>query len=81
MKYSNDSLISHRSKKQASKAISTAEVEIIAISEVVKGLKVLISVLEEMEIPVEWPVQIFNEKQVTITIFTSDKMYRRAKHI
>ena len=77
----NGNLISWNTKKQQTVALSTAEAELMAIVEVVKEVKWMYQLLEEMYFKVELPVQIYIDNQSAIKIAQNDIEHDRTKHI
>ena len=70
------------SKKQATVALSTAEAEYMAMSHLLKEVKWLIQLLQEMGVSVARPVPIFSDNQAAISISSASAVpASRTKHI
>ena len=75
------SSISWRSIKQKAVALSTAEAEYMALSEVAKEIIWLRRVLKQLGYPQEFPTLIYEDNQSCISWVTGDGSGMRAKHI
>jgi len=77
----NDNLISWNTKKQQTIALSTAEAEFMAATEVVKEVKWLTQILQELNYKVQKPILVFIDNQSAIKIGENDVEHDRTKHI
>jgi hypothetical protein len=77
----NDNLVSWNSKKQQTVALSSAESEYMAVSEVMKELLWLRALLNEIGVPLATPSIIYVDNQAAIQISKNDTHHDRTKHI
>jgi hypothetical protein len=77
----NDNIISWNTKKQHTVALSTAEAEYMAITEVVQEVKWLKQLLQEMNYNVQLPINIYVDNISAICIGENDVQHERTKHI
>jgi hypothetical protein len=79
--YLNGNIVSWNTKKQHTVALSTAEAELMAITEVLKEVRWLTLILEEMKYEVKKPVKIFTDNQAAMKMSQNDIEHDRSKHI
>jgi hypothetical protein len=77
----NENLISWCTRKQQTVALSSAEAELMAMVEVVKEVKWMSMLLEEIGYRVTKPIQILSDNQAAIKIAHNDIEHDRTKHI
>ena len=74
-------LVSWRSTKQTSVALSTAEAEYIALSGASQEAAWLHKLLRELGFPVEGPITIYEDNQSAICLSKSNRNHPKTKHI
>ena len=74
-------LVSWRSTKQTSVALSTAEAEYIALSGAAQEAAWLHKLLRELGFPVEGPITIYEDNQSAICLSKSNRNHPKTKHI
>jgi hypothetical protein len=77
----NNNLISWASKKQPTVALSSAEAEYMAISDMMKEILWMRMILNELHVNVITPTIIFVDNQSAIRISENDSDHDRTKHI
>jgi hypothetical protein len=77
----NGSLVSSRSRKQQTVALSSAEAEYVALSAAVQEAIWLRSVLEEIGVPQTGPILILEDNQSAIAIANNPESHDKTKHI
>ena len=77
----NGSLVSSRSRKQQTVALSSAEAEYVALSSAVQEAMWLQRVLEEVGVRQHKPVLIKEDNQSAIAIATNPESHDKTKHI
>jgi hypothetical protein len=77
----NDNLISWASKKQPTVALSSAEAEYMAISDMMKEILWMRMILSELHLSVVTPTVIYVDNQSAIRISENDSDHDRTKHI
>lgn len=77
----NGNLISWNTKKQPTVALSSAEAELMAISDVTKEVKWIVQLLNELEYEVELPIIIYEDNQSAMAMSENDVEHDRSKHI
>ena len=73
--------VAWRSKGMKSVVLSTTEVEYMALSEVVKELKVIVQLLQTMNIEVELPITVHVDNVGAIWLSNNHSTSDRTKHI
>ncbi len=74
-------LVSWKSKKQRSVALSTTEAEYIGIAEAVQEMDFLKMLFSEMRLKLHFPITIFNDNQGAICLTKNPEWKKRSKHI
>lgn len=77
----NDNLVSWSTKKQVTVALSSAEAELIAMTEVVKEVLWFTQLIGELKYTVKYPVVIYVDNQSAIKIAENGVQHDRTKHI
>ena len=77
----NDSVVSWLSKKQSTIALSTAEAEYMAISSTTQELMWIRQLLDELMMPLKYPIRLLSDNRAAISISTNDVNHSRTKHI
>ena len=77
----NNNIISWNTKKQQTVALSTAEAEYMAITEVVQEVQWIKQLLEEMKYNINTPINIYVDNMSAISIGENDVQHDRTKHI
>jgi hypothetical protein len=77
----NGSLVSARSRKQQTVALSTAEAEYVALSAAVQEAMWLRCVLKDIGIPQAAPILILEDNQSAISIANNPASHDKTKHI
>ena len=75
------SLISWKSKKQPTVALSTTEAEYMALAEAVKEVLWLVTLFKELEIPVTLPIIVHEDNTSCINLTNHPTTHQRTKHI
>ena len=79
--YVNDNLVSWNAQKQHTVALSTAEAELMAMTEVMKEVAYIEQVLGEMKYVIQLPTAVFSDNQAAVQITHNDVNHDRTKHI
>jgi hypothetical protein len=79
--YINNNLISWNTMKQKSVALSTAEAELMGVTEIETEMLWLIQLLTEMKYNVIDPMIIYCDNQGTVALIHNDVSHARTKHI
>lgn len=79
--YVNDNLISWNTKKQQTVALSSAEAELMAITEAVKEVIWIREMMTEMKYEIHTPMKIYSDNQSAIHMTHNDVDQERTKHI
>ena len=79
--FMNGNLISWQTKKQTTVALSTAEAEYMAISDLAKEIMWMRMILTELQLSIETPTIIYVDNQPAIRISENDSDHDRTKHI
>ena len=74
-------LISWKSKRQSSVALSSCEAEYVSISVAVQEVKFLTQLLTDMNFNCNKPVNLFNDNQGAIALSRNPVQHQRCKHI
>ena len=74
-------LLAWKSKSMKSVVLSTTEVEYVAVSEVVKEIKVLYRMLRSMEIKVPLPIKVQVDNVGAIWLANNSSVSERTKHV
>jgi hypothetical protein len=77
----NGSVVSWLSKKQSTIALSTAEAEYMAISSTTQELMWIRQLLDELMMPLKYPIRLLSDNRAAISISTNDVNHSRTKHI
>jgi hypothetical protein len=77
----NNNIVAWNTKKQHTVALSTAEAEYMAITEVVQEVQWTKQLLNEMEYVVSTPINIYIDNMSAISIGENDVQHDRTKHI
>ena len=73
--------VAWKSKSMKSVVLSTTEAEYVAVSEVVKEIKVLYQMLRSMEIKVPLPVKVQVDNVGAIWLANNSSVSERTKHV
>lgn len=73
--------IAWKSKGQSTVALSSTEAEYYALSEIVMEIKYIVQLLEFMEIPVQYPVEVYVDNVGAIYLSKNATSTNRTKHI
>jgi hypothetical protein len=77
----NNNVISWNSTKQSTVALSTAEAEYMALSDVIKEMMWMHQLLCEMKCSVSLPMIVYTDNQAAMTMTQHDHDHKRTKHI
>ena len=77
----NGGIVSSKSKKQQTVALSTAEAEYVALSAAIQEAMWLRSLLQELGVPQNEATIVMQDNQSTMAIATNPEAHERTKHI
>lgn len=76
-----DALISWKSKKQSTVSNSTTKAEYIAMAVAVKEILWISYILQELQLPIPFPLPLFCDNKFTLLIAKNPCLHGRTKHI